>query len=100
MDHTINVTVSFIGFYTIYEEFKEPYIHCLEYGQGLTELITDLVNLHGEWMKKELLDSQSQKLDPVVQIRVNETMLKRSEIIDYRLNDNDQVGFYKLLAGG
>lgn len=95
----MNVRVRFVGFHTIYEQFKEPLAVSFP-GERIDELVGEMIGRYGKALQDELRDERSGAFDPVIQVRVNERILDRSEHESYILEEGDKITFMKLISGG
>ena len=96
----MNIKIEFIGFPTIYERFPAG-SHSYNFpGNSLIHLITDLIARHDSRLKESLLDPVTGSLDPAIQIIINQNMVSREQIQIWEIEEDAQITFLKLLAGG
>lgn len=96
----MNIEIEFIGFPTIYDIFQEGRHTCDFSGNGLWELIEDLIDRYGDRVKEPLMDPTSHTLDSVLQIMINQKYIKQDDFYHQKIEDGDKITFLKLLAGG
>jgi len=69
-------------------------------GETVAELVSFIVNKHGQKARQSLLDNQG-KLDLSIQVMVNdEGFVPRDEFSQRKLKDGDNVKFLLLAGGG
>ena len=95
----MTVYIQFVGFHTIYEQYKEPFAFPFA-GDRIPELVDEMIGQHGKTLQDALQDERLGTLDPVIQVRVNERTLSRKELGNHVLTEGDRVTFMKLLSGG
>jgi len=95
----VEIDLEFIGFAGLYDLFKERRPYTLA-GRTVFDLIEDLVRKYGQAAERELLSPETGWLDPVIQVRINETYVEEESLKTRRLEEGDRVVFLKLLAGG
>ncbi len=69
-------------------------------GETIEDLVTLIVNKHGQKARKILLDNKG-KLDLTIQVMVNdEGFVQRADFPQRRLKEGDKVKFLLLAGGG
>jgi hypothetical protein len=96
----MNIGIEFIGFPVIYDLFPEGFHAYTFEGNTLSQLIADLIGRNGSRVQEALLDPATRDLDPTIQIRINGTFVLKEEISLQEIKEEDQITFFKLLAGG
>lgn len=96
----IQIEIIFIGFPKIYDYFRRDQVNHSFSGKTLSDLVTDLITHHGEPIRKSLLEERTQKLDPTIQVRINEKFVKGQDFDRQIIEKGDKVVFLRLLAGG
>jgi sulfur carrier protein ThiS len=94
------IKIEFIGFPIIYDLFPEGFHPYTFEGKTLSQLITGLIARDGGRVQEALLDPGTRNLDPTIQIRINGKFVLKEEISAQEIEEDDQVTFFKLLAGG
>jgi sulfur carrier protein ThiS len=94
------ITVIFIGFPRLYEFFHGDRIEYVFSGGQLSDLVDDLVLRYGKEVRESLLAKGSEKIDPVISVKVNKKHLRREELSQQVIMDGDEITFLRLLAGG
>ena len=94
------IEIVFVGFPTIYDLFQKDRIHYLFSGRTLKDLIEELMVQYGQPVKESFWDNSLNRLDPCIQIVINEKYVQSADLRNVELSEGDQVTFLKLLAGG
>ena len=94
------IEIVFIGFPKIYDFFSRDHITYVFSGKTVPDLVQDLIAYHGEPIRESLLEKRTQKLDPTIQVRINEKYVKREDFDRQIIEKGDKVVFLRLLAGG
>jgi len=96
----MKIGIEFVGFPVIYDLFPKGVHPYTLAGDTLLELVDDLIRKKGSRIQETLLDPGTQKLDPTIQISINEKFISMDEIPQRKIVDGDHITFFRLLAGG
>lgn len=96
----MKIKIEFIGFPQIYNLFQEEFSEFNFYGNTLPELINALIEHNEIQLKESLWDSRLERLDPTVQIMINNKLISKDKISEETIKEGDVVTLMRLLAGG
>ena len=96
----ICIHITFVGFPKIYDFFQKDHINYYFSGNTLRDLVDDLIVRYGQQVKDSLWDERINRLDPCIQIVLNEKDVTSGDLRYVKLSEGDQVTFLRLLAGG
>lgn len=94
------IHIVFVGFPKIYDFFQKDHVYYLFSGHTLKDLIEDLLVQYGQQIKESFWDERLNRLDPSIQIMINEKYVKSADLQHAELSKGDKVTFLRLLAGG
>ena len=96
----IQIEILFTGFPKIYDFFSRSRITYVFSGETVLDLVQDLIAHYGKPVMGALLDERTQRLDPTIQVRINEKYVRGEDLGRQGIEQGDKVIFLRLLAGG
>jgi hypothetical protein len=96
----VQIEILFTGFPKIYDFFSRNRITYTFSGKTVLDLVQDLIAHYGEPVMGALLEERTQRLDPTIQVRINEKYVKGEDLGRQGIEQGDKVLFLRLLAGG
>lgn len=96
----IQIEIHFIGFPKVYDFFSCNRITHAFSGKTVLDLVQDLIAHYGKPVMGALLEERRQRLDPTIQVRINEKCVKGEDLGHRGIEQGDKVLFLRLLAGG
>ena len=96
----MKIRLEFIGFPVIYDLFPEgSHLYTIA-GNTLAQLLEDLAAHKDPRVKESLFAPALETIDPTIQVMVNEKLVPKDQMQNQKIEENDQITFLKLLAGG
>ena len=68
-------------------------------GNTVIEVINELSKKYGEWFKNKVIDNDG-KLNPIINVYVNDEKIKFLEDLQTKLKDKDEILFLQAVSGG